>query len=105
MESDSEDDQKVLNRELGRLRASLECGVENGGELVVFLHYPPVFCNQECTEIIDILLEYGVKRCFYGHIHGASNIKNACEGNYRGIDFRLVSCDRLAFSPKLVSET
>ena len=102
LESESDNDVKVLNRELGRLRASLQKGKELGGELVAFLHYPPIYGNQKCFEITDILLEYKVKKCYYGHIHGASNIRKAFEGDCDGIDYRLVSCDKLKFMPILV---
>lgn len=102
LESETDNDLKVLNREVGRLRASLQDCLKNGGEPVVFLHYPPVYGSQECSEIIDVLLEYNIKKCYYGHIHGANNIKNAIEGIYKGIDFTLVSCDKLGFMPLLV---
>lgn len=102
LESESDNDVKVLNRELGRLRASLEAGIKAGGKPVVFLHYPPVYAMQECKEIMDILLDYDVKECYYGHIHGSSNIKNAAEGLYKGINFHLISCDRLKFMPVMV---
>lgn len=36
-------DEKVLAREAGRLRISLEAAKEKEGELLVFLHYPPIF--------------------------------------------------------------
>ena len=35
-------DAKVLNREAGRLEMSLKEGVRLGGELVAFIHYPPI---------------------------------------------------------------
>lgn len=102
LESESDGDVKVLNRELGRLRASLDAGKALGGRLVAFLHYPPVYGVQECTEIVDILLEYGVKDCYYGHIHGCGNMKSAVEGLHKGINFHLISCDKLKFAPMLV---
>ncbi len=102
LESESDNDVKVLNRELGRLRMSIEEGLKLGGEIVVFLHYPPVYGSTECTEIMNVLLDYGIKKCYYGHIHGSGNMKNAVEGVYKGIDFKLISCDRLGFVPMLV---
>ena len=41
---------------------------------------------------------YGVQRCFYGHLHGASH-GLAMEGLWDGIDFRLVAADKLDFKP------
>ena len=85
-------EKKVLLRECGRLRMSLEEGEKFGKEPLVFLHYPPVFGGGECYEILDVLLEYGIKQVYYGHIHGYSS-GYAINGIRNGIDFRLISCD------------
>ena len=102
LENDTPEDIKVLNRETGRLRMSLDEAVKLGGEIVAFLHYPPYYRGIECAEIMDVLLEYGVKKCYYGHIHGKKNFRLAHEGDYKGIDFRLISCDKVSFMPYLV---
>lgn len=94
----SESEKKVLNRECGRLKLSLEAGKKLGGEPIVFLHYPPIYGGGECTEILSILLEYNIKQVFYGHIHGYSS-GYAINGNRLGIEFRLLSCDYLQFEP------
>ena len=94
-------DKKVLNRECGRLRLSLEAGRKLGGEPVVFLHYPPVYGGDECPEILEVLLEYGVRQVYYGHIHGYAS-GYAINGVRHGIDFRLISCDYLQFKPKQI---
>ena len=91
-------EKKVLNREAGRLRLSLEEGGRLGNTPIVFLHYPPVYYIYECREILDVLLEYGVKQCYYGHIHGNGH-SYAIDGVYRGIDFHLVSGDYIDFRP------
>ena len=102
LENDTPEDVKVLNREVGRLRMSLEEAKKLGGELVVFLHYPPYYRGIECSESMDVLLEYNVKKCYYGHIHGKKNFRLAFEGEYKGIEFRLISCDKVEFTPVLV---
>ncbi len=56
-------------RELGRLETSLKCAGER--EKLVFLHYPPKFANYECREFIELMESYGVRECYYGHIHSA----------------------------------
>ena len=40
--------------------------------------------------------KYNVKKCYYGHLHGASII-DAIQGNIEGIEFKLVSADGLDF--------
>ena len=102
LENEAPEDIKVLNREVGRLKMSLEQAKKLGGEPVVFLHYPPYYRGLECSEMMDVLLEYGVKKCYYGHIHGKKNFRLAFEGEYRGINFRLISGDKVEFVPVLV---
>ena len=102
LENDTPEDIKVLNREVGRLRMSLDEALKLGGEPIVFLHYPPYYRGVECPEIMDVLTEYGVKKCYYGHIHGKKNFRLAYEGEYKGVGFRLISCDKVGFMPVLV---
>lgn len=89
-------DEKVFKRELLRLEASLK----SAGELpkIVFLHYPPRYKGYECPEILQLLEQYQVRRCFYGHLHGQSH-GLAMEGIWNGIEFRLISADKLNFRP------
>lgn len=94
-------DKKVLNREVGRLRMSIEAAKKTGLEPVVFLHYPPLYGEYRCDEIMDALIEYGIKRCYYGHLHAQSHRK-AITGLQEGIEFRLISADYLKFVPELV---
>ena len=102
LENEAPEDIKVLNREVGRLKMSLEQAKKLGGEPVVFLHYPPYYRGLECSAMMDVLLAYGVKKCYYGHIHGKKNFRLAFEGEYRGINFRLISGDKVEFVPVLV---
>lgn len=92
-------DEKVFKRELIRLETSLQ----SAGSLpkMVFLHYPPRYRGYECKEILNLLEKYEVRRCFYGHLHGASHAL-AMEGIWDGVEYRLVAADRLDFKPFLV---
>ncbi len=95
-------DKKVLLREVGRLNASISAAEALELEPVVFLHYPPIYADSVCEEIFSVLKERGIRRCYYGHIHGAGAY-NAVKGPVDGIEFHLISCDHLEFCPKLVS--
>ena len=94
------DSAKMIPRETARLRASLEAGKKLGGEPVVFMHFPPVFAAYKCEQFVDVMLEYGVRRCYSGHIHGKYDVPPKI--NYRGIDFYTGSADFLFFKPLLV---
>lgn len=101
-ESNSDEDKKILSRECGRLRLSLDSISDKTKEPIVFLHYPPIYSEIKCEEILSVLKEYGVKKCYYGHIHGQNMINGAFNGEYDGISFKLVSCDAVKFTPILV---
>lgn len=101
--TDEGTDEKLINRELIRLELSLQDGVNKFGkdkEIIVFMHYPPITkakieLEQE-AKFVELMKKYNVKRCYYGHLHGAS-IKDAVQGEIEGIQFKLVSADGLDF--------
>lgn len=100
---DPENSKKIIKRECMRLKMSIEQGIKLYGEdkeIIVFMHYPPItninVSKNEMTDFIKIMMDYNIKRCFYGHLHGNS-IKDAVEQNINGIELKLVSSDGLDF--------
>lgn len=101
----SEEDRKIYTRELARAELSLiDASKCNSDEIIFFTHYPPIVNAQTADEAFtELMKKYGVTRVFYGHIHGnAAN--HAFVGEYNGINFDLVSCDYLGFTPKKLSD-
>ena len=98
-ERSGQHDAKVFHRELLRLETSLKAAGDR--EKLVFLHYPPKYRGYECREIIDLLHQYQVRRCYYGHLHADSR-KLAMEGVWDGVEYRLVSADHVNFCPVTV---
>ena len=90
-------DLKISAREAARLELSLADSERfPEAEKIVFLHYPPVYGNELVPNILDVLFKYKVKKVYYGHLHGvARSIAN--EGEFMGINFKLVSADHLNF--------
>ncbi len=105
--ADEVDCQKVINREIVRLKLSLDSAKalyklereQNGRELPieVFLHFPPVWKDFVMQELVDILLEYGIKQVYFGHIHNAYS--SAASFLHKDIRFTLTSSDFLSFYP------
>ena len=96
---------KMINREVSRLELSIKSGIENYGadkEIIAFTHYPPIIKqnveNNEINDFIQTLKKYNIKKCYYGHLHGTA-IKEAVEGIYFDIEFKLVSADAIGFCP------
>lgn len=101
------DHAKILNREVTRLKLSLDAAKKLRSEhetvsgeklpISVFLHFPPVWCDFAMTELITPLQEYGVSECYFGHIHNAYNQISRFE--HEGIKMILCSSDHLNFYP------
>ena len=100
-DAEGDADKLVLAREVGRLRTSVLAACETGRTPVCFLHYPPVFADAVCREILDALHELKIDRLYYGHIH-SSGIRRAYNGEYEGIAMRLISGDAVGFMPQLI---
>ncbi len=96
--AEAEHDEKVMARELGRLEASLKAAKALPGEdeIITFLHYPPVTRDARAQDVLELLAQYGVRRCYYGHLHGHA-IRRAVNGAVDGIECRLISADALGF--------
>lgn len=97
------DHARISNRELLRLRLSLESAKQlqsaDGRNLPIlaFLHFPPIWGDFICREMLDLLHEYNVRDCYFGHIHGAYHAPRTQA--FEGIDFVLCAADYLNFTP------
>ncbi len=96
-ENSVSDDKKIFDREKIRLVLSLESAKAlNPDKIIVAMHYPPI--TEEQSSFFEILKEYKVSRCVYGHLHGPSH-QNAIVGEVDGIKIDLVSGDYINFDP------
>lgn len=95
---------KLENREASRLEKSI-LEAKNAGydDIFVFMHYPPIIKDGKYNNNLFyyILKEYGVKRCYYGHLHTRSHHLAFCE-KIEGIEFQLISSDFLDFNPQKI---
>jgi predicted phosphohydrolase len=91
---------KIMAREVLRLEASLRAAPD-GLEKLCFFHYPPRFKNYVCEDIVAVMKKYGVKRCWYGHIHGQAHRLAVC-GEADGIEYNMVSADYVNFIPQKI---
>jgi predicted phosphohydrolase len=69
-------------------------------EILAFFHFPPIWSDFICEELISLLKEYGVSRVYFGHIHGVYNISSVFE--YEGIKFKMISADFIDFHAQIV---
>ncbi len=103
---DDPDDDKIYKREVERLKLSIQALPRTATRRIAMLHYPPLMPYQKDTEFSRLLSESDIELCVYGHLHLA-NIDDETsgppakpfEGEYRGVQYRIVACDRLNMVP------
>ncbi|WP_069997978.1 metallophosphoesterase [Cellulosilyticum sp. I15G10I2] len=99
----NEEDERILDRELIRLRLSLDDAIKNQAkEIIVMLHYPPTNNADRLSPFISLFKEYPVCHVVYGHLHDETSWQGALQGMNEGIRYDLVSADYLKFIPKLI---
>ena len=96
---------KIVRREALRLEIGLSAAAAlqkqtPAAEILAFLHFPPIWGDFRVEEIVDVLLRHGVRRCWYGHIHG--QYEEPPHFEYRGIRFENAAADYLDFLPKKI---
>ena len=99
-DEDTEQNLKIMARETARLRASL-AAAGSAEEKLCFFHYPPRFNNMVCSDIINAMDEFGVKKCWYGHIHSQGR-RYAVQGFVGGILYEMISADYIEFIPQKI---
>lgn len=96
------EDMPIYLRELNRVRATLTAAVQAGyRRYILMLHYPPVNDRHEPSGFTDLMAEFGVEICVFGHLHDEA-IRTAPTGIFGGAACYLVSCDALDFKLKCI---
>lgn len=102
----TETDKKMLNRECQRLELSLKSAkqlCDQNSILICMIHYPPFNSKFENSDFTNLMEQYGVNKCVYGHLHGKNSrgqsiiVKN-------DITYYLTSCDKVSNKLVLVDE-
>ena len=102
---DNADFDKLIRRECLRLKASLDEAkkikeISPEKEIIVFMHFPPVWNGKRADELIAVLKEYDITHLYFGHIHGSYCVEPSFE--YDGIKMSLISADFIEFTPKII---
>ncbi len=102
-------DERIYNRELGRLQRALAAAHRlsasgSGAKLPIgaLLHYPPFYPDGRPTRFAEMLSEAGVAFCVYGHLHRRADWNVAVQGERSGVRYHLTSGDFLNFVPSLI---
>lgn len=93
-------DRKIFERDLKRLRLSLDKLNPKASFRVALLHYPPIGADLKESATSLILEEYKIDLCVFGHLH---NVREGALpfGTKNGVRYLFVSADYLDFKPVL----
>jgi predicted phosphohydrolase len=96
-EQQKEQDRKIFERELQRLELSLKLLDPAAKTRIALTHYPPIGADLAPSRASQILEQYKIDICVFGHLHNISH--RPLFGAARGIRYLFTSCDYLNFSP------
>lgn len=92
-------DERVMRRELMYLERGLSEIPKDVERKIVMLHYPPFDADLELNQFAEIIEAHSVDLVIYGHIHTGYYL----EGDYNGVEYKLVSVDHTDMKPVLIS--
>lgn len=100
----SDDDKKIYDRELIRLKLSLDemqSKRKDDDKVVVMMHFPPFNSKFESSPFTQLIASYKPDKVVYGHLHG-KGVKAKSKVVVDGVEYLLTSCDLIANKPVLV---
>ncbi|HIU64380.1 MAG TPA: metallophosphoesterase [Candidatus Avacidaminococcus intestinavium] len=91
-------DETILQRECLRLENSLQKATADGyQEIIVALHYPPLYKDMATSAFEKIITRYKAKQVIFGHIHG-NDCQYVFQGVHNNTNYQLVSADCVNFA-------
>lgn len=92
-------DDRIYNRELLRLEATLDAAKKAGyKKMILAAHFPPAGESFKHVGFFNVILRYPVEKIIFGHLHGVEARRGA-GFTYKRVECVLVSCDHLNFTP------
>lgn len=93
-----EDDELIFQRELGRLKLSLEKMNPKAQLKIVMTHYPPIGPNLKPSRASALLEDFGINICVFGHLHNV-RAGSLPFGEARGVKYLFTAADAIDFTP------
>jgi uncharacterized protein len=103
-EVDKAQEQKIFERELQRLKLSLEKLDDTAHMRIAMTHYPPISADLQDSKASKILEEYRIDVCVFGHLHNVKKDRPLF-GEKNNIQYLFTSADYLNFKPILVTHS
>jgi uncharacterized protein len=89
---------KIFERELERLKISLDLLDKSSNIKIVMTHYPPISADLKDSKVSQLLEKHKINFSIFGHLHSVKKEKKIF-GEKNGIKYILTSSDYLDFNP------
>lgn len=97
-EDNTNENNKIFNKELIRLELSLKSMNPNAALKICMTHYPPISAALDDSKASRLIESYGIDYCVFGHLHSVDQTVPMF-GEKNGVNYALTSCDYLNFIP------
>jgi len=104
MEKQKQEDVKIFERELERLKLSLKQLNPHAKVRIALTHYPPIGADLRPSRTSKILEEHKINICVFGHLHNVRK-RTLPFGEARGVRYLFSSADYLDFAPIFIHKT
>ncbi len=94
---------RIFERDLQRLRISLEQMDPKATYRIAMTHYPPISADLQDSQTSKILEEFNIDICVFGHLHNVKK-EHPLFGEKNQILYLFTAADYLEFDPMLVRE-
>jgi uncharacterized protein len=100
-------DHASFERELKTLQSALESAVELDPRdgIHLLMHFPPFTTKGYQTPFFDLIMQYPVKTCTFGHFHLPEEWAILPQGRIHHVSFQLTATDYLCHQPVLIWQT
>jgi len=97
-EARKEEDRKIFDRELERLKLSLGHMSPQAKTRIIMTHYPPISGDLRPSRASRLLEEHKIDVCVFGHLHNLDKTKPLF-GEVGGVRYILTAADYVDFTP------
>ncbi len=102
LEKATPQDKKIWERELVRLKQSLDALPKGLDTRIIMTHYPPISLDGVPGKAIEVAAQYGCDIWVFGHMHLGSLDYDGFNRTIDDTRYEFVSADYLGFCPKLI---
>lgn len=102
LEKATDDDRKLFDRELNRLKNSIESISGNPEKIIVMTHFPPISPDEITGRAVEVVKGFDIHTWVFGHMHIDGNDYSGFNTTIGNTRFVFTSADYIGFRPVII---